>query len=257
VRVLGETTVDELAPLNLVILAADPDAPWQTATLQVTRLPPGSTFDEETGVLNWTPLETQGPGVFEAEVVVTDDAVCNARSARETLSIAVQEVNQPPSWTPQANVAHPTGIDCVIPLMVADPDLPVQPLQVQATGLPSGLSLLTNPLRVAGVGQMPGTYAIELTAADNQSPPLQASLRFTLRLTEPFALGAGREPTGVRLTFATIPGQTYEVEWTEDLVGGPWIQLGNPVSAPGERVTLTDAVLATSPARYYRVRWVR
>lgn len=257
VSVVGETEVDELTPLNLAILAADPDAPWQTATVRITRLPPGSSFDEETGALNWTPLEAQGPGLLEAEVVVADDAACDAQSARETVSITVKEVNQPPSWTPHANIVHPAGSDLVIPLTVTDPDLPVQTLQVQATGLPSGLDLLTHPLRVAGKGQMPGIYEVELTAADNQSPPLQTSLRFTLRLTEPFSLSATREPTGVRLSFATIAGQTYEVEWTEDLGQGRWVRLAGPMSAPGEQLTLVDTVLATSPARYYRVRWVR
>jgi hypothetical protein len=63
--------------------------------------------------------------------------------------------------------------------------------------------------------------------------------------------GAG----GTTVTWASVPGKTYQVEMC-DQIGGAWGSLGNPITAgPGEIFrSLPDATAV--PTRFYRVRLV-
>ena len=81
-------------------------------------------------------------------------------------------VNQPPIWAVQADIQFPTGLALEIPLSVSDPDLPPQPLTLGASGLPPGLMLDTNSVRIGGTGAAMGNYPVTVTASDGQSPPL-------------------------------------------------------------------------------------
>jgi hypothetical protein len=60
--------------------------------------------------------------------------------------------------------------------------------------------------------------------------------------------------TGFNLTWNTIAGQVYQVQYTTNLTQPNWIDLGNPLTATTNTLTLqdTDAITA-SPSRFYRV----
>ena len=55
----------------------------------------------------------------------------------------------------------------------------------------------------------------------------------------------------VNLSFPTLPGYSYQVEYATNLSGAPWLPLGNSISGNGSPQTMSD-----SPAndRFYRVR---
>ena len=257
VHVEGGLVGLELTPLQWVVSAADPDAPWQTTTLHPTRLPSGSGFDAVAGSFTWTPTEAQGPGSYAAEFVATDDAACGALSTVLPLTLTVLESNQPPAWLPQADLWWPAGVPCALPLVVSDPDLPAQALSYQATGLPAGLQLETGPLRLTGAGVGPADYLIEVTAFDDQAPALRGTLQFTLHLTDPRALSARIEAGSLQLSFVANPGETYFVEWSDDLVQGPWHLLQGPAVAQGYFLTAVDPSPSRNQTRFYRVRWLR
>lgn len=92
-RVEGALSIPEQATTTLRISVADPDAPWQTPAIWATRLPPGAIFDESTGTLIWAPTEAQGPGVYNAEFMASDHAVCVAGFAYLPLTLIVQEAD--------------------------------------------------------------------------------------------------------------------------------------------------------------------
>jgi hypothetical protein len=67
-----------------------------------------------------------------------------------------------------------------------------------------------------------------------------------------FPIGGTNGPT---LTWATIPGECYEVDYTSSLSSPLWLPLPNtPVTASGTTTTVTDPTPITGiPARYYRI----
>ncbi len=252
----GALTVTEQSPMKLTISVADLDAPWQTATCWATRLPPGSTFDESSGILTWTPTEPQGPGIYQAEFAATDNAACGAGFALLPLTLAVQEANLPPAWLPQADVQFPAGLPWEIPLHVSDPDVPIQPLHFDAVGLPPGLYFESRRLRILGTGTEPGDYPVVLSASDGQQPPLNATLSFVMRLTEPFALTARLEVNGVWLSFPTLVGETYRIEFCDDLALPDWRLLEEISRSPDRLIRVFDPGAAGQSQRFYRVRWL-
>lgn len=57
------------------------------------------------------------------------------------------------------------------------------------------------------------------------------------------------------LTFTaqTLPGQTYQVQYSPDLTPGSWQNLGSPFVATGLTQTVTDATAGAAGERFYRV----
>ncbi len=165
--------------------------------------------------------------------------------------------NQPPVWTLQLDLSLPAGSLWEIPLYATDPNLPARSLAFQATGLPPGFRLATDPLRLAGQATTPGDYPVEVTASNDLTPPLSATLRFVLRITEPFVLAVRAEPGLVRMTFPAIPGQIYRVEYSDSLGPADWRLLDEVAGTAGAPPELVDPAPIQSAQRYYRVRWLR
>ncbi|MCH7559933.1 MAG: S8 family serine peptidase [Thaumarchaeota archaeon] len=91
---IGDQTVDELVELTFTVSASDPDVPPQTLSFSladgVGSVPNGATIDGSTGVFSWTPTESQGPGSFTFDVVVSDGIDTDF----ETITVTVNEINQ-------------------------------------------------------------------------------------------------------------------------------------------------------------------
>ncbi len=61
-------------------------------------------------------------------------------------------------------------------------------------------------------------------------------------------------PSGnVRLTWDSVSGVSYQVQYTTRLPGGAWTNLGSPIPATGATTSKTDT-LSGSETRYYRVQ---
>ncbi len=197
-------------------------------------------------------------------VALTRDTVLSARvrQANGRWSALAQPhymiaVNHPPIWLPQADVRFPAGLPLTLPMGVTDPDLPAQTLMLTATGLPPGLSLDAAAVRIVGVGTMPGEYSVDLTAADNQLPPQAGVLRFVIHLTEPFLLSARSLAAGVQLSFPANVGETYRLEFADDLTPPVWHTLQEFAPTNTNRVTWTEPRNDASSRRFFRVKWTR
>ena len=62
------------------------------------------------------------------------------------------------------------------------------------------------------------------------------------------------EPTanGYAITFVTIPGRTYRVEYKDSLDDPSWLPLDADVVATADSLVVNDD-LGTSPQRFYRI----
>jgi hypothetical protein len=70
---LATLTIDEGVPWSQAIIATDTDTPAQTLTYRLTAGPPGAVLDPTTGLLTWTPSESQGPSTnLSLRVQVSD-----------------------------------------------------------------------------------------------------------------------------------------------------------------------------------------
>ena len=60
---------------------------------------------------------------------------------------------------------------------------------------------------------------------------------------------------GSQLAFAwpTFPGQTYQIEYCDDLVAGSWATSGDAIAGTGGMLTLTNPI-ALPHQRFYRLR---
>ncbi|MFO1458695.1 MAG: putative Ig domain-containing protein [Verrucomicrobiota bacterium] len=87
---VADQTLDELTPLSVQLEAVDTDLPAQT--LQFSRVdgPVGLTVSG-TGLVEWTPPATAGPGVYDVRVRVTDNGI-PAKSSETTFKVTVNDV---------------------------------------------------------------------------------------------------------------------------------------------------------------------
>src|SRR5206468_9301317 len=88
-------TIDELTLLTVTNTASDADVPVDVLSYQLVDPPAGMIIDSHTGVLSWTPSESQGPSTNLITVKVTDNGQ-PALSATNSFTVIVNEVNTAP-----------------------------------------------------------------------------------------------------------------------------------------------------------------
>jgi hypothetical protein len=158
----ADQTIDELTALNVSVVATDPDLPANSLSLRLLDPPAGMTLDPATGMISWTPGESQGPSTHSITVVVTDDNPWASNEQRlsttNTFAVVVRELNLPPALVVPADQA----LDEMTPLAVAasatDPDLPANALRFSLSAPPPGVAI------------DPTTGAITWTPGEAQGP---------------------------------------------------------------------------------------
>ena len=140
---------------------------------------------------------------------------------------------------------------------------------VQATDAQAGQTLSYNIVSGAPLGAIldpstglfswtppflfaPTTNAVTIKVADNGTPPLNATDSFTL-ISLPPPPAIVQNGTAISLSFQTIPGKTYRVEYKNSLSDPAWLVLGGvrPAGA-APRLTVADE-LTSRPQRFYRI----
>ena len=58
----------------------------------------------------------------------------------------------------------------------------------------------------------------------------------------------------VTLTWASVPGRTYRVQFKADLTESNWTDLSGDVTANGSTASKTDSTIGNAPRRFYRVQ---
>ena len=98
------------------------------------------------------------------------------------------------------------------------------------------------------------TNELTVTVTDSGRPRLSASRSFSVTvLPPPQLLNLALEGTTFTFSFAGLNGQTYQLEYKNDLNEPLWLPLGSAIPGTGAFLTLTDDV-SLSSARFYRLR---
>ena len=140
-----------------------------------------------------------------------------------------------------------------------DSDLPAQTLTFSLGAAPNGASinpssgLFTWPTAGAPA---PSTNLVIVQVADNGTPSLSDSEMVTMVVLARLNFGqltrAGNQLT---LGWDTAPGQTYRLEYKDDLGAATWTALGSDLLATGSSLSVNITI--TSPShRFYRLRLV-
>lgn len=258
IGVIGSDTFDEGDTATFTVSTADADTPWQTAQLIGSLLPPGASFDVTNGIFSWPTAEIHGPGTYTSRFVVLDSAQCPG-IATQNFVITVAELNQPPSLAPQPGANVPAEIYFTRLLTGTDPDLPAQALTYQQTGLPPGLALDPTNGWITGSATTPGSYAVNISVLDDQSPTLSTGIVFNIRIAAPFALQSAPQTNNDARTFrfTTLTNENYVIEFSDSPTNGTWQPLHNLTNAPGELAEFLDTETPTPTQRFYRILWQR
>jgi len=178
-----QVVVNEESQLMLQLSASDSDLPAQTLTWQLGANPPlGMHLDSVTGLLTWTPTQSQDNTTNLITVTVTDNGT-PPLSDSQTIAVVVSPVNHAPVL---AAIGKQTGVvlqTLVITNTATDSDLPAQTLTYNFAGsVPSGARITTNGIFswTPSRAQARSTNTITVSVTDNGYPPLSDSNSFTV-----------------------------------------------------------------------------
>ena len=100
--------------------------------------------------------------------------------------------------------------------------------------------------------QAPSQVNIVVRATDNGVPPLSGTRPFTVTVRTPPRTTLGRDGTGnFTVSFDTLSGKTYRVEYKNALSDPNWLVLKTEVAGSAS-LTVTDD-LGSNPQRFYRI----
>ncbi len=205
---IGDKSIDELLQLSFTASATDPnDTPPDNLAFSLSGEPAGASISAA-GVFSWTPDETQGPGMFTFDVIVTDDGTNPANlSDSETITVTVNEVNLPPVLAAIGDQSGEEGINITFTASANDPDLPANSLSFSLSGEPSGAAIDPGtgvfnwtPTEEQGASGAAGMHTFDVIVTDDGSAPLGDLETITITVNEanqnPVAADSAFEATG-------------------------------------------------------------
>jgi hypothetical protein len=249
---ISPQTINELAPWQLTISAADPQVPPSALVYSLDVAPIGAQIDANTGIISWTPGEDQGPTNAVFAVRATRVAPPNL-SAAATFSVNVPEVNRAPSLQviPSQQVA--LGDSLILPVTATDPDLPANHLLFSLDpGAPAGMSIDAQSGQVQwtpSASQAPSTNHVTVRVTDDGVPPLSSAQSFDVlvQAASPwkFVSATGTASSSTVYIYLTAPGEVY----VDDLmiVGGNEAELGPNAVRDGDFESALTGAWVVSP----------
>jgi hypothetical protein len=165
--------------------------------------------------------------------------------------------NQAPTLAAIGNKYVHLGQTVQFTAVATDPDAWYQTLTFSLTNSPAGTAINagsgTFTWMVTNV-PAPGTNSITVRVTDNGTPPLSDAKTFLVMVQPPLQF-ASVMPGGngnMNFTFNSLPGQSYQLEYKNNLGDPQWTTTGSPVAGTGDTITLTDG-MTTQPQRFYRL----
>jgi len=252
----GNQMIDELSELVVTNQASDTDLPGNKLTFALVSGPSGASVDPNTGVLTWTPAEAQGPSTNTITVRVTDDGE-PALSHTNNFTVVVNEVNTAPVLASINSQIACVGIQIAITNSASDCDIPANLLAYSLDpGSPAGAEI--NPTNgvftwTPTIEQLLSTNLVTVRVTDSGVPNLSDAKTFTIVVVSPpiiESISASEE--NVTISWSSLPGITYRVQFKPDPGESTWIDLPGDVTAQGPTAFKTD-VIDGDTQRYYRV----
>jgi hypothetical protein len=257
---IGDRVINEGELLTFSNSATDLEAPPEMLTFGLSNAPPGASINPTNGVLTWTPSEAQGPGTNVVTVVVTDNGSPNLSSAK-AFTVVVNEVNLPPVLAMIADRTISPGDMLIITNSATDPDIPANALTFSLDpDVPEGASInATNGMLIWTPIDAQGntTNTITVRVTDDGVPPLSDTRSFSVRVTplRPRIQSLNVSSNQVTVIWTALPGVTYRLQYTTNLVENKWDDLLPDVVAISSTATNSE-FLGAEEQRYYRVNMV-
>lgn len=143
-------------------------------------VPADADIDGSTGDFTWLTTETDGPGVYQFTVRVTD---ATSRLSEQVVKISVSEANEAPILGVIGDQSSIEGESVSLSVPVTDPDVPVPTLLFSGGGLPPGLTLDSATGLISGkisfAASTGSPYSVTVTVQDDHAPPGVDSETFT------------------------------------------------------------------------------
>lgn len=149
--------------------------------------PPGARVDAKTGLFTWKPGEDQGPGEFEVTVAAQAKGAKPAHD-KQSLTITVKEVNQPPiigEIEPQTVTA---GESLRVAVKAKDNDKPAQTLIYRIKQAPAGAKIDSASglfTWAAPESSSPGEELVGIAVTDAESGGAEGTATFKIIVAPP------------------------------------------------------------------------
>ena len=139
VALLSDATVTEGTAFNLSVTASDADSSASELRFSLANgSPAGLSLNPSTGLVSWTPTESQGPGTYPVTVRVTDEG---GRFDDVTFSIIVTEFNQAPTLTIPTTLNGKVSDNIQFTATATDSDQPLNELIYSLVDPPTGATI--------------------------------------------------------------------------------------------------------------------
>jgi hypothetical protein len=170
-------------PFTVDFDATDADIPAQTLTFSLIGAPAGMTINATTGVISWTPSETQGGQTFNFTVRVTDDFAPPA-SADRAVSVTVTETNQAPVLGAIGNQSGQVNTLITFTATATDSDIPAQNLTFSlANNPPAGASINPTTGVFTWTPTTTGSFTFDVVVSDDFDPAASDAETITIQVT--------------------------------------------------------------------------
>jgi hypothetical protein len=252
---LADQTIDERSRFEFMAEGTDTDDPVNTLIYRLTQAPEGASIDPDTGLISWTPSESQGPGVHSFTVEVEDNG-SPLMSTSESFVVTVNDVNNAPDIVPIPDFNQRFGIPVNLTVSASDSDERGDTLTFSLDVAPSGMTIdpVTGFINWSPNEDQAGkTLLVSVRVTDDGTPALFKTETFRVLVT-------GVEPTvRVRMTDARLAeleidgqiGVNFEIWVSPNLVDWDSLfefQLVNPP------FIFTDEESLGEDTRFYLIR---
>ncbi|MDZ4780178.1 MAG: DUF4214 domain-containing protein, partial [Planctomycetia bacterium] len=187
---IADQTIPEEAPWQFQVAATDPDGPASAIrySLDSASTALGIAIDPVTGLIAWTPNETQGPGTYSLIVRATDGAN-PAGIGERTFLVNVSELNRPPVLADIPSRTVSAGQNVSITAVATDPDLPANTLlfSLDTATAPAGATIdpATGVFNWTPTPDQAGeSFTVTVRVSDQGTPALTDETQFTLSVDD-------------------------------------------------------------------------
>jgi hypothetical protein len=252
----ADTTIPELTTLTVTNAATDVDVPANTLTYSLLNAP-GNAVINASGVISYTPSESEGPVTNTITTVVSDGVV----SVTNSFVVVVTEVNVAPVAVNDS--FHITNSILAVAAggllnNDSDVDLPANVLTVILVSGPTNgvLNISSN----GGFTYIPnngfnGLDVFTYRAFDGLTNSALATVSITVS-NRPFVITSVVVNGGAAVvTWNSTIGLIYRVQYKDNLAAPLWTDI-NPVVTATDISTSVTNLIGSAPQRFYRVQTV-